>query len=64
MLVGTLRDFTGRPVRLLLRDGTEHRGVLRTELLTEQSISVFIGVETGEGSTIYIDQIAEIQPQN
>lgn len=64
MLIAKLREFAGRPVRLLLADGSEHRGVLRTELLSEHSISVFISAEQGEGATIYIDQIAEIAPQN
>ncbi len=62
MLITKLRDFAGRPVRLTLRDGSQHHGSLRTELLTERSISVYIGSETGEGATIYIDQIEEIQP--
>jgi hypothetical protein len=54
----------GRAVRLRLQDGSEHKGILRTDLLTERSISVFIAAEAGEGATIYIDQIAEIAPQS
>lgn len=64
MLVAKLREFAGQPVRLLLADGSEHHGVLRTELLSENSISVFISAEAGEGATIYIDQISEIALQN
>ena len=64
MRIAKLREFAGQTVRLLLADGSEHHGVLRTELLSEQSISVFILAEAGEGATIYIDQIAEIAPQN
>jgi hypothetical protein len=59
-----LREFAGREVRLRLADGSEHRGVLRTELLSEHSISVFIALSENEGATIYVDQIVEITCSN
>ncbi len=58
--ISELRGFAGERVSLLLGDGSEHHGKLRTELLTDQSISVFIAAERGEGATIYINQIPEI----
>ena len=58
--VKALREYAGHAVRLRLADGTEHVGTLRTELLTERSISVFLSRGSGEGETIYIDQIGEI----
>ena len=64
MVISELTAFGGRPVCLRLDDGSEHRGVLRTELLTERSISVYIATESGEGATVYIDQITEIALQN
>ena len=62
--VKALRTYAGLAVRLRLADGTEHVGMLRTELLTERSISVFLSRGNGEGETIYIDQIGEISPQS
>jgi len=50
------------PVRLRLVDGSEHVGRMRTELLSERSISVFIARSPGDGATIYIDDIAELEP--
>ncbi len=50
------------PVRLRLVDGSEHLGRMRTELLSERSISVFISRSPGDGATIYIDDIAELEP--
>lgn len=35
---------------------------MRTELLSERSISVFISRSPGDGATIYIDDIAELEP--
>ncbi len=62
--VKILREYEGRAVRLRLADGSEHCGKLRTELLTERSISVFLARGHGEGETIYIDQIGEISLQS
>ena len=36
--------------------------MLRTELLSERSISIFIARAGGEGETIYIDDITGIWP--
>ncbi len=58
--IDALRRFAGCDVRVRLTDGTAFSGRLRTELLSEQSLSVFIAVRRDEGVTLYIDQIAEI----
>ena len=60
--VDGVRRFAGHDVRVRLLDGTTFAGRLRTELLSEHSLSVFIAVRPGEGVTLYIDQIAEIVP--
>ncbi len=62
MEVDELREFAERAVSVRLNDGSEHVGVLRTELLTERSISVFIA-RPGGGATLYIDQITDVSPQ-
>ena len=54
--------FSGSSVRVRLEDGTVFSGRLRTELLSEGSLSVYITSHSGEGVTLYIDQIAEIVP--
>jgi hypothetical protein len=55
-----LRRFAGDRVRVRLADGSTWTGRLRTELLTELSVAVYLGGRRGEGVTVYIDQIAEI----
>ncbi len=60
--VGALRDYSGMLVRVILADGTEHEGRLRTDLLSDRSLSVYIAGDGDEGATLYIDQIAEIVP--
>jgi hypothetical protein len=61
--VAALRRLTGRAVRVRLADGSAWNGVLRTDLLTERSVSVFLlGRDGEEGVTLYIHQIAEIVP--
>jgi hypothetical protein len=61
--VAVLRRLSGVPVRVRLADGSTWTGVMRTDLLTEQSVSVFLlGCDGGEGVTLYIHQIAEIVP--
>ena len=57
-----IRRFAGHEVRVRLRDGSTFSGRLRTELLSEESLSVYIASHRGEGVTLYIDQIAEIVP--
>ena len=57
-----LRAFARTPVRVRLDDASEHTGVLRTELLSDKSISVYLAREGGEGATIYIDDIVGIWP--
>ena len=64
MVISDLRAYGDRPVCLRLDDGSVHCGVLRTELLTERSISIYIAAESGDGATVYIDQITEIALQN
>jgi hypothetical protein len=60
--VGRVRQFAGVPVRVRLADGTAHDGTLRTELLSERSLSVYIAGAGDEGATLYIDQIESIIP--
>ena len=58
-----LRRFAGLVVRVRLADGSAWTGVLRTDLLSDRSVSVFLlGRGGGEGVTLYIHQIAEIVP--
>jgi hypothetical protein len=58
--IESIRRFSGAEVRVRLHDGALFTGRLRTELLSDHSLSVYIGGDTGEGVTLYIDQIAEI----
>ena len=61
--VSTLRAHEGHRVRVRLRDQSEHVGHLRTDLLTEQSISVFLtGEVEGRDAVVYIDQIVALDP--
>jgi hypothetical protein len=55
-----LRHFGPSRVGVRLNDGSEYAGSMRTELLTDRSISVFLAVGENEGTTLYIDQIAAI----
>ncbi|MBD5633152.1 MAG: hypothetical protein IAI49_01635 [Candidatus Eremiobacteraeota bacterium] len=57
-----LRSYVGRRVCVLLDDASEHVGELRTELLSEKSISVFLKRTEHDGATIYIDDIVAICP--
>ena len=59
--IAALQELAGVPVQVRLIDGTQHRGVLRTELLSDRSLSVYITGSGDEGATLYIDQIAEIK---
>ncbi len=56
--------FAGTEVRVRLVDGIEWTGHLRTELLSERSLSVYLAGGDGEGATLYLDQIAEIVPND
>ncbi len=61
--VAALQRLAGLAVRIRLADGSTWTGVLRTELLTDRSVSVFLtGRDGEEGVTLYIHQIAEIVP--
>ena len=60
--VAALRCFAGVRVRIRLLDGATWSGWLRTDVLTERSISVYVRGHAGEGVTVYIDQIADIVP--
>jgi hypothetical protein len=60
MEIVELRRLAGVEVRVRLLDGTAWRGRLRTELLTENSLAVFLYDGNGDGTTLYIEQIAEI----
>ncbi|GAC1625934.1 MAG: hypothetical protein NVS4B5_17720 [Vulcanimicrobiaceae bacterium] len=62
MDIAELLSFANRPVRVRLSDASEHVGMLRTELLSERSISVFLTREGQQGATIYIDEIVGIWP--
>ena len=58
--VDLIQNFAALPVCVRLADGTAFSGHLRTELLSERSVSVFIRGHDGGGVTLYIDQIVEI----
>jgi hypothetical protein len=60
--VQAVEAFAGTHVRVHLDDGTEHTGHLRTELLSDRSLSVYITGSGDEGATLYIDQIVAIVP--
>ena len=60
--VARLRHLAGVEVRVRLHDGSAWTGWLRTDLLTDRSLSVYVWSHGGEGVTLYIDQIAEIVP--
>jgi len=60
----SLRAFEGVEIEVELRDGTRHVGRLRTELLSERSLSVYIAGSGDEGATLYIDQIVRIMPRH
>ncbi len=61
--VAALQRLAGMAVRVRLADGSTWTGVLRTDLLTERSVSVYLLERLGgEGVTLYIHQIAEIVP--
>jgi hypothetical protein len=60
--IADLQAFAGRRVRIRLDDASEMVGELRTELLSEKSISVFLKRSDVEGATIYIEEIVGIWP--
>ena len=60
--VHAVEAFAGTHVRVELDDGSRHTGVLRTDLLSERSVSVYITGRGDEGATLYIDQIVAIVP--
>jgi hypothetical protein len=60
--VRAVEAFAGTTVRVHLEDGTEHTGKLRTELLSDRALSVYIAGSGDEGATLYIDQIVAIVP--
>ena len=62
MEIAELRAFAERPVCVRLGDASEHVGTLRTELLSDRSISVFLARDGQQGATIYIDEIVSICP--
>jgi hypothetical protein len=57
-----IRRYADRDVRVRLHDGSTFSGRLRSELVSDSSLSVYIAIHAGEGVTLYIDQIAEIVP--
>jgi hypothetical protein len=57
-----IRRYAGHDVRVRMTDGSTFSGRLRTELVSDRSLSVYITSHRGEGVTLYIDQIAEIVP--
>jgi hypothetical protein len=60
--VAAVGAFAGVTVHVRLDDGSEHTGHLRTELLSDRSLSVYIVGSDDEGATLYIDQIVAIVP--
>ncbi|MGP6158456.1 MAG: hypothetical protein ACLPYS_13290 [Vulcanimicrobiaceae bacterium] len=56
-----LRSYAGRRVHVHLTDGSEHVGLLRTDLLSERSIAVFLTREGDDGETIYLHHIAAVR---
>lgn len=56
-----LRNYAGVMVNLRFRDGSEIDGLLRTELLGEQSCSVFVAGPQ-RCATVYLDQIERVEP--
>jgi hypothetical protein len=60
--VHAVQAFAGRHVCVHLDDGTAHSGHLRTELLSDRSLSVYIAGSGDEGATLYIDKIVAIVP--
>ena len=63
--VTLLKTFALRHVSVKLHDGTLLAGTLRTELLSDRSISIFIKGDRPDGAgdaTIYIDDIAAVEP--
>jgi hypothetical protein len=62
--VDAIRRFAGHDVCVRLTDGSTFSGRLRTELVSDRALSVYITSHggDGEGVTLYIDQIAEIVP--
>jgi hypothetical protein len=57
-----VRQWEGHRVTVSLRDGTSWSGTLRTDLLTDRSLSVYVCGDNGEGATLYLDQIVGIVP--
>ncbi len=62
MDIAELRTYANRPVCVRLGDASEHVGTLRTELLSDRSISVFLARDGQPGATIYIDEIVDVCP--
>jgi hypothetical protein len=58
--ISELHGFAGLTVLVRLDNASELVGTLRTDLLSERSISVFLAQDGGEGATIYIDEIVAI----
>ena len=62
MVPEALKGLAGLAVRVRLADGSCWTGTLRTDLLSDRSVSVFLADGCGEGVTLYIHQIEEIVP--
>jgi len=60
MDIAELRSYAGHRVRVQLDDASELVGELRTELLSDQSVSVYLKRTGEEGATIYIHEIVGI----
>jgi hypothetical protein len=62
--IAHLRLFEGGRVRVRIRDAADLVGILRTDLLTDRSLAVYIDCGNGDGATIYIDHIVGIWPEH
>jgi hypothetical protein len=54
--IDELRSLGTGPVHVRLADGSVHAGRLRTDLLSEHAVSIFLD-DGGEGATLYIHEI-------
>ena len=58
-----LKALGGHRLQIQLSDGSEHSGYVRTDLLSDQALSLFLddGCDVGGGVTIYMHQICSVR---